>query len=111
MVGRIYESDKCGNTRIPVGVVAGASASTVTIYVANNFIRVVNDVGMNQPFCRRCLYALNGQSDTGSKHGPNEDVFVAINRVVHASSGRTGAGVCWASVNWVCPDPTDYPFC
>ena len=101
--GTLYESDKCKTTKRALGAVLSDSVSTVTLYVANNFLRVVNDNGMDQRLCLKCLYALNGQSDTGPSGGPNEDVFVALNRVVHTTSSRTGRGVCSAQMEWVCP--------
>ena len=96
------------NTMLVNGV-AGAGAFKVTIYVANNYMRVINDngpPGLDQIFCDECLYALNGQSDSGPNGGPNEDVFVALNRVVQlagVSADRIGKGVCGAKLKWVCP--------
>jgi len=78
-----------------------SSVQTVILYVSNNHIRVTNDDGLDFSLCHHCLFALNGQPDMGSG-GPNERVFIAVNRVI-ADLSKTGYGVCTATLSWACP--------
>lgn len=97
----LYGNDNCGN---PLEVIPGVftpGTTTVTIWVSNEFIRVVTSSGIDQYRCQNnCLYALNGQPDPAS-NGPNEDIYIALNRVV--AGDRFGTGICRANIRWVCP--------
>ena len=100
----MYGSDKClqqSNYLTGIANITSPDAEKVTIFIGNNFIRVKNDAGVDERLCEDCYYALNGQSDTSSG-GINENVYVALNRVVQSTS-RNGNGVCEATLKWACP--------
>lgn len=80
---------------------ARCSVRTLTLYVSNNHIRVTNDAGLDFKLCHHCLFALNGQPDSGSR-GPNERMFIGLNRIIKDLS-QTGYGVCSATLSWACP--------
>ncbi|XP_052805272.1 uncharacterized protein LOC128234794 [Mya arenaria] len=100
---KAWASDKCKVK--PLKTYANAlvtnAVSHVTMYVSNEHVRVTNDNGLDEYLCHECLFALNGQPDS-SRGGINEDIYVALNRVV--AGGRIGVGVCSAKLSWVCPD-------
>ena len=73
----------------------------VTLYIGNEYVRITNDNGLDEKICHECLFALAGQPDDGHG-GPNEDVYIALNRVVRPESDRVGMGVCMATLSWVC---------
>ena len=70
----------------------------VTLYISNEHVRITNDNGLDEYLCHECLFALAGQSDSQGEQ--NEDIYIALNRVVKGD--RYGFGVCKASLSWVC---------
>ncbi|KAH3878081.1 hypothetical protein DPMN_001963 [Dreissena polymorpha] len=78
------------------------SVNRTTLFISNEHVRITNNNGLNQILCHKCLFALNGQTDLGSG-GVNEDIYIALNRVITGRSDRNGVGVCSAKLSWVCP--------
>ncbi|KAL5020384.1 hypothetical protein ScPMuIL_003276 [Solemya velum] len=104
----LYKSDKCNTALVTFSnvFIPTNGGSKVTIWISNKFIRVATTNFFEEHRCSDCLYALNGQSDNGSG-GTNEDVYIALNRVI--AGGRYGTGICKAKINWVCPcDENDW---
>ena len=99
----VYGSDSCSGEILTSFSTAldGASVKYVTMFVSNSHIRIVNDCGLDETVCHKCLYALNGQPDTSSG-GPNEDIYVGLNRIIKSMS-RVGVGICKAKFSWKCP--------
>ncbi|KAL3884575.1 hypothetical protein ACJMK2_024707 [Sinanodonta woodiana] len=97
----LYRSDKCLNTSLNRTGLLRDGVTSVTIFIGNEFIRVSNNLGYVYELCSKCLFALNGQSDS---QGPvNEDIFIGLNRIIDSSSYRDGTGVCSAVIRWACP--------
>lgn len=101
-----YVSDKCRfpKKQPPLSYVfknaLGPGVYKITVQIANEFVRVQNNKGLNKYICSDCLFGLGGQSD---KEGSvNYDVYVALNRVI-AGTYRNGYGVCRAKLQWKCP--------
>ncbi|KAL5019588.1 hypothetical protein ScPMuIL_002480 [Solemya velum] len=104
----LYKSDKCNTSKevFPGIFLPMVGNNKVTIWVSNEFIRVATTNSFEVYRCNDCLYALNGQSDNESGV-TNEDVYIALNRVI--AGGRYGTGICKAKINWVCPcDENDW---
>lgn len=106
----VYSSDLCNGdaTLSRLGVAVDATAdglvSRMTIYVSDKHVRITNDNGLDETLCHKCLFALNGQADA-SAGGPNQDIYLSLNRVISLSSApqRVGFGVCSARLSWMCP--------
>ncbi|XP_045201952.2 uncharacterized protein DDB_G0283357-like [Mercenaria mercenaria] len=100
----VYPSDKCPtiNSLMHIVNAVGHHVETVTLYISNEHIKITNDDGLNFKLCHKCLYALNGQPDSGPNRGPNERICIGLNRVVKDLS-RTGYGICSATFSWECP--------
>ncbi|KAK3591077.1 hypothetical protein CHS0354_005474 [Potamilus streckersoni] len=97
----LYGSDKCPNMSLNMTGLLSNSVTLVTIFIGNEFIRVSNNLGYVYELCSKCLFSLNGQSDS---QGPvNEDIFIGLNRIIDSSSYREGSGVCGAVISWACP--------
>ncbi|KAL3885108.1 hypothetical protein ACJMK2_025206 [Sinanodonta woodiana] len=97
----LYGSDKCPDMSLVMSGLLSPGVTTVTIFVGNEFIRVTNNQGYVYELCSKCLFALNGQSDS---QGPvNEDIFIGLNRIIDSPSYRVGTGVCGAVIKWACP--------
>ncbi|KAH3736192.1 uncharacterized protein LOC127851674 [Dreissena polymorpha] len=79
------------------------SVNRITLFISNEHIRITNDQGLNQILCHKCLFALNGQPDP-SVGGVNQDIYIALNRVIADRADRYGFGVCSARLSWVCPE-------
>lgn len=75
----------------------GINGNVVNVWVANNYVKVANDIGLCYRQCDECLFGLNGQPNTGSV---NQDVHVAANRVIY-NNARSGYGVCSMKLSWV----------
>ncbi|XP_060571456.1 uncharacterized protein LOC132729662 [Ruditapes philippinarum] len=69
--------------------------TSLTIYVSNEFIRVVTDTGYDEQFCHECHALKNRPDSTGPV---NRDQYLGLNHVIESSSIRSGVGVCAAKV-------------
>ncbi|KAH3701672.1 uncharacterized protein LOC127861128 [Dreissena polymorpha] len=102
----VRPSDVCPNQPLLAtytDAVKSGSVSRVTLFISNGHVRITNSNGLNQKLCDQCLFALNGQADP-SYGGANEDIYIALNRVITGRSDRYGVGVCSAKLSWVCPE-------
>ena len=98
-----YKSDKCSSKKINLPDFLLPAAKFLDIYISNNYIKFVQrPAGGKKEVCTKCLFALNGQADPDSG-GVNEDIYMAINRVVRFVSNRVGSGVCRVRMSWMCP--------
>ena len=68
--------------------------------IGNGYLKVTNDNGLEDENCDECLWGLAGQDDKRARGKADEDIHVAINRVV-STSGRSGYGVCFLKMKWV----------
>lgn len=95
----VWSNDNCKRFKsVSFPNAIGPDVSHVSIYIGNEYIRVTNDAGMDQELCSDCLYALNMQPDKTV----NQDIYVALNRVVSGTPSRNGYGVCAATLSWDC---------
>ncbi|XP_052275399.1 uncharacterized protein LOC127874806 isoform X3 [Dreissena polymorpha] len=107
----VQPSDKCLNTNPPTprplttyaNAVQLGSVNRVTLFISNEHVRITNDQGLNRILCHKCLFALNGSADPSSG-GVNQDIYIALNRVITGRVDRNGVGVCSARLSWVCPE-------
>lgn len=92
-----FKSDLCHSMRSTwANSLLAPDVKRVTIFVANNYVKITNDKGFEAKDCNRCIFALSGQD-------PNDranTLFMAFNRVI---SGRSGTGVCNVNIRWECP--------
>ncbi|KAK3609930.1 hypothetical protein CHS0354_011760 [Potamilus streckersoni] len=95
----LYGSDKCPDMSMVMSGLLGTTSAT--IFVGNEYIRVTNNQGYEYELCSKCLFALNGQSD--SEGSENEVIFIGLNRIIDSPSHRVGTGVCGAVISWACP--------
>ena len=105
----VYPNERC-KRRYPF-VFANALSKKVmklTIWISNEFIRITNDQGCDEEMCSDCLFALNGQYDC-APGGTNQEIYIALNRVVYNGCYNYGYGVCKATLSWVCPWPVECP--
>ena len=96
-----FQSDQCSSNSMNLGATLN-NAKFVTFFIGNEFTRVVTKDAMgavlvDNRFCNKCLFALNGQPDTTV----NYDIYVALNRVIRGAH-RNGYGVCRATISWEC---------
>lgn len=70
----------------------------VTIFVANNYVKITNDKGFEAKDCNRCIFALSEQDP----YDRANTLYMAFNRVI-SGSYRSGTGVCNVNIRWECP--------
>lgn len=105
----VYPNDVCQRNSSGPFIFPDAlapNATKITVFISNEFLRIQNDLGYDKEMCSDCLFAFNGHPDNGTS-GPNQDVYIALNRVVSGMVSRNGYGVCKATMSWLCPWPVD----
>lgn len=94
-----FKSDLCHSMRTTwANGLLAPDVKRVTIFVANNYVKITNDKGFEAKDCNRCIFALSGQD-------PNDranTLYMAFNRVI-SGSYRSGTGVCNVNIRWECP--------
>lgn len=103
---RLFKNDKCLGSPTYEHAFTGRltdDVNHVTLFVSNEFVRIITDQGMDEQVCHKCLFALSGQPDVQTG-GANEDMYISFNRVIQWFSWRVGYGVCTATIRWVCAD-------
>ena len=100
---RMQGNDHCRDPAFPLSfdkvMPRYKNASTVlTIFIGNEYIRITDGAGFDKEKQSHCLFALNNHSDITV----NQDIYVAINRVVSSANYRDGFGICAANLSWVC---------
>ena len=102
--GKIFSSDACKRFVYYLTNYLSPKARSLTLYISNNHIALEQypAVGRKRVYCRNCLFALNGQADP-SFGGVNQDIYIALNRVIRFATSRTGRGVCYVRMSWECP--------
>ena len=96
-----YGNDHCNRT--DPFTFPGALASNVykmSMFVGNEYFRVINDRGFDQDLCSDCGFALNGQYDITLNQN---EIYIALNRVVTGQDDRDGYGLCYLRATWACP--------
>ena len=100
---RMYGNDHCSDASYPLFFDKAMPryknvSSLLTVFIGNEYLRVTDSEGFDQEIRSKCLFALNNHPDITV----NNDIFVAINRVVSYADYRDGYGICAASLSWVC---------
>lgn len=98
----LWGSDKCKSKKFAAYKTFFKNTNRIVIYVSNEFIRFTDGKSFSFMVSDKCLFALNGQSDTGTV---NQDLYLSLNRVISKYTSRYGYGVCNAKLSWVCMFP------
>ncbi|XP_061171998.1 uncharacterized protein LOC133181528 [Saccostrea echinata] len=94
------KSDYCKNEKKAwKDILLAPGVTKVTIFVANNYVRIKNNQGFDMTTCHKCLFALNGQDPDDLAN----TFYLAFNNVIRGSD-RRGYGVCRVGIRWECPD-------
>ncbi|XP_061171999.1 uncharacterized protein LOC133181529 [Saccostrea echinata] len=95
-----FKSDYCKTEKTEwKNTLLAPNVSKVTIFVANNYVRILNDQGFEVKGCHKCLFALNGQDPEDRAN----TLYMAFNNMIRGTH-RRGYGVCRVSIRWECPD-------
>lgn len=101
----IYPRNSTVNTSSHMKIMGAMNAFTnkLTVYIGNQFVRLMNDNSMDENFCMSDLFHLNGQFDPDYGGMSPNMVTIGINRRVPQNEGERSFGVCSATLKWVCP--------
>ncbi|XP_062586605.1 uncharacterized protein LOC134248201, partial [Saccostrea cucullata] len=84
-----YKSDYCETEKTQWSdTLLAPDVKKVTIFVVNNYVRIMNDQGFDVKTCHKCLFALNGQDPDDRAN----TLYLAFNNVIKGTS-RRGYGV------------------
>ncbi|XP_048737902.1 uncharacterized protein LOC125652614 [Ostrea edulis] len=95
-----YKSDFCKTEKTEwLNTLLAPGVTRVTMFAANNYIRIKNDQGFEMNECHECGFALNGQDPNDSAN----TLYMAFNNMIRGTH-RNGYGVCHVRIRWECPN-------